>query len=1428
MKINENMSSYKNPPEFNSVSKPYDRYIEELNAWCVVTDIAKSKQAVAIALSFPENDPSGIRDKVFNELKLESINRDNGVETLITYMNKLFKKDELAEVYERFTLFFRYTKDSNKKMEDFIMEYEKLYNRMVQKKLKLPESILAFKLLESSNLEFKDRQLVLTGVNYENKDTLFEQMKSAMKKFFGQQATSPSTSSRNESQIKVEPVLEVSDEHALYNSNYRPNPSRRLQPRGRGYFPSYNNNPVFGRSNATNQNTYQQANRKNFNPTGLNGKPLKCRVCESVLHLMRDCPHRNDNNIVLFTGNKTDSCLLMSESRNSAVLDSGCSSTVAGRTWIECFIQSLSDDEREKVERKSSNKSFKFGGGETKPSLEQVIFPCSMAGKDIFISTDVVDSDIPLLLSKNAMKQAGIKLDLEQDTANIWGNEIALECTTSGHYCVPLNVKNETVNECYFASSLPKSKILEKVHKQFAHPSKTKLKALLVDANVWDDEYSKLADDLYNSCEICKKFQITPPRPSVCLPIAKDFNDAVALDLKHWSNNKYILYMIDIFTRFTLACFIDDKKPDTIIDSIVKIWIGSGMGSPKRFIADNGGEFANSNFRDMCENLNIEILHTAAQSPWQNGTCERNHAIVDRCLEKIIYDNPAVSLPLALSWALNAKNALQMNSGFSPYQLVFGRNPNIPNNIVNMPPALEGSTINSQFACHMNTLQSARQAYVEAEASERVRRALRTKLRNYTKHFEQGAKVFYKREDSNQWKGPGKVIGQDGKVVLIRHGSIYVRVSPCRVLKFGDEFTENEVKEVENSDDTNVQRNYNPENINNQSNNSSDVESTDIENATSNIASTNTTYAVKIPEINQNFKYKILVDDEWTVAKILSRAGKASGSNKNWRNIENEHGEKYSIDFDKISQWELLEPETEPTEEVNVVIISKDRHNNSDVLAAKQRELDRWKQFNVYDAVPDEGQLHITTTWVVTEKVIDSQQTIKARLVARGFQEDFDQNVESPTVHKSTLKIAFAVAALKLWTCKTIDIKAAFLQGNNITRDVFLKPPKEASDNNKLWKLKKAVYGLNDAARQWFLSVKTVFDSLGCVQSKHDPALFSYYRDNTIIGILMLHVDDFIFIGTQEFHNTLISPICETFKVGKEEEKSFKYVGLNILHSNAGLKISQNDYISALNNDNVISSQRQNQKFHDLNDDELTLFRTIIGQLNWVSTQTRPDISFDSLNMSLLINKNPKVFQLTNAIKLINKLRTQNLEIFYPYIGTLENLQILVFTDASYANMADLTSSAGANIIFLKSDNRVCVLSWSATKIKRVVKSTTAAECLSLLDGLECAIYIRDIMVDVLKVSASSFPITAYIDNKNLYNTIHSTKLIQEKRLRIDIAIIQEMLQNNEIAFVKWIPSNLQLSDCLSKKGANCQKLMTILSTGNLDDFDQNAQDDYN
>ena len=183
----------------------------------------------------------------------------------------------------------------------------------------------------------------------------------------------------------------------------------------------------------------------------------------------------------------------------------------------------------------------------------------------------------------------------------------------------------------------------------------------------------------------------------------------------------YFLHMVDMATRFSKSCVTKSKDPKEIVEKIMETWLGTGLGAPVKFLCDNGGEFANNIFMDMCENMNIQVKHTAAYSPFSNGLCERNHAVIDEMIAKIMTEQPDLSLKVALAWAVNAKNCLQMVGGFSPYQLVYGRNPKLPCIMSDELPALEGTTSSEMVAKHLNASHSARRDFIAAETSEKIR-----------------------------------------------------------------------------------------------------------------------------------------------------------------------------------------------------------------------------------------------------------------------------------------------------------------------------------------------------------------------------------------------------------------------------------------------------------------------------------------------------------------------------------------------------------------------------------------------------------------------------------------------------------------------------------------------------------------------------------
>ena len=147
---------------------------------------------------------------------------------------------------------------------------------------------------------------------------------------------------------------------------------------------------------------------------------------------------------------------------------------------------------------------------------------------------------------------------------------------------------------------------------------------------------------------------------------------------------------------------------------------------------------------------------------------------------------------------------------------------------------------------------------------------------------------------------------------------------------------------------------------------------------------------------------------------------------------------------------------------------------DEETTKAKERELGSWVDKGVFEEVADNGQHCMTTKWVIKPKVIDGKQSVKARLCARGFEETQDFRTDSPTCTRESIRIAS-----NSWTLNSIDIKTAFLQGKQINRTVYIRPPKEAQ-TKMIWCLRKCIYGLADAPRQWYLRVREEFMKLGC------------------------------------------------------------------------------------------------------------------------------------------------------------------------------------------------------------------------------------------------------------------------------------------------------------------------------------------------------------
>ena len=155
--------------------------------------------------------------------------------------------------------------------------------------------------------------------------------------------------------------------------------------------------------------------------------------------------------------------------------------------------------------------------------------------------------------------------------------------------------------------------------------------------------------------------------------------------------NRYILTMIDCFTRFAIAVPLPDQSSDSIISAVLGNYILI-YGTPHRILSDQGTSFESESFHNFCKLFRIHKIRTSGYRPQSNGMCERFNQTLKSFLRKILSDSTRSDWDLYLNFAVFAYNTAEHSStSFSPHFLTFGEEARLPADLVFGPPALSQS-----------------------------------------------------------------------------------------------------------------------------------------------------------------------------------------------------------------------------------------------------------------------------------------------------------------------------------------------------------------------------------------------------------------------------------------------------------------------------------------------------------------------------------------------------------------------------------------------------------------------------------------------------------------------------------------------------------------------------------------------------------------
>ena len=278
--------------------------------------------------------------------------------------------------------------------------------------------------------------------------------------------------------------------------------------------------------------------------------------------------------------------------------------------------------------------------------------------------------------------------------------------------------------------------------------------------------------------------------------------------------------------------------------------------------------------------------------------------------------------------------------------------------------------------------------------------------------------------------------------------------------------------------------------------------------------------------------------------------------------------------------------------------------------------IDSW---DIIDYEPHMNVLSSTWSFKVKRYPDGSIKKLKARFCVRGYEqiEGVDYfDTYAPVVSWTTVRLLLVLSiVLNLFTCQ-VDYTAAFAQAP-VTDDIYVEMPRGFKQPGKVLKLKRSLYGLKQSSRNWFQHLQQGLKRQGFVPSTNDPCLFIHPK-----VICLTYVDDCLFFAksNEDIHNMINSLRADKFSIQMEDDFA-GYLGVLISHNDDGsITLTQTGLIDRIIEAAHLSDSTPKYTPADVNALPQDLkglhysgsfnYASIVGMLNYLANNTRPDIAF--------------------------------------------------------------------------------------------------------------------------------------------------------------------------------------------------------------------------
>ena len=169
-------------PQFKSDN--FEGYIADIEVWQLLCGLPKSEQGIMLWYHLPTDHHSDIKAKIFNEVGTAALSSEGGVVAFLKAMNEAFKPEDEVKAYNVFVEFFMDMKrKSDEKIKDYIIRFDRLANVAKKHNMELSNTVLGLKLLHDAGLTPMDKKLVMSEINFKEKETVYKEAKSGLSKY---------------------------------------------------------------------------------------------------------------------------------------------------------------------------------------------------------------------------------------------------------------------------------------------------------------------------------------------------------------------------------------------------------------------------------------------------------------------------------------------------------------------------------------------------------------------------------------------------------------------------------------------------------------------------------------------------------------------------------------------------------------------------------------------------------------------------------------------------------------------------------------------------------------------------------------------------------------------------------------------------------------------------------------------------------------------------------------------------------------------------------------------------------------------------------------------------------------------------------------------------------------------------------------------